>query len=231
MGRLSGEPPARFRTEKAQLLGVPGGPARRAAYPRVVVGPSVKVVCFCLQEAHQPNGRTYLTMKQPVTRQTPADRRRAGGPAGHSERQHSRQMMATLPCDSKGDRAPRITLDPTRCAQQTVFRTGTNMCYSGRFRAPGRTGSGTECRRWGATGRGQPAAGQEELPPHPAPPVKCAPSLLVRDALGTQENTQLRAAARAWHTPVSADAARNTGSKGEFPSEREQLEPQLTPRT
>lgn len=166
---LSGEHSARFRTKKAQLLGVTGGPARRAAYPRVMMCPSVKVVCFCLQEAHQPNGRTYLTMKQPVTRQAPADRHRVGRLTGRSERQHSRQMMATLPCDGKGDRALHTTLDPTRRAQQTIFRKSANVCYAGRFRAPGRTGSGTECRRWGAAGGGQPATGREELPPRPAP--------------------------------------------------------------
>lgn len=78
-------------------------------------------------------------------------------------------------------------------------------------------------------GGNQPRAGRSS-PRAQRPPVKCAPSLLVRDALGTQENTRLRAAARAWHTPASAEAARNTGNKRKFPSERKQLEPKLIPR-
>lgn len=125
--------------------------------------------------------------------------------------------MATLPCDGKGNRAPHITPDPTRRAQQTVLKTSINVCYSGRLQVPSRTGSGAKRRRRGAAGGGQPAAGQEELPQRP--PVKCGPSLLVGDALRTQENTRLRAAAQAWLTPGSAYAARNTGNKGEFPSE------------
>lgn len=77
--------------------------------------------------------------------------------AGCSKWQHSRQMMATPPCDGKGNHAPRITPDPTRRAQQTVFKASTNVCYSGRLQVPSSTGSG------------QPAAGQEELPPRPTP--------------------------------------------------------------
>lgn len=49
--------PGRGTRTPAGTLAAEGTPRGGAAYPGVMVSPSVKVCCLCFQEAHQPNER------------------------------------------------------------------------------------------------------------------------------------------------------------------------------